>query len=186
MAKDYKREYSEKLKDPRWQQKRLGILNRDNWTCQECFDTKSTLHVHHLKYEKKTEPWEYPDFYLITLCETCHYNVEKYRPVLENDIMDSLKLRVKDEFMLRCLSEVITSAQDFERLIFLIWENGSHDIMKALEGEHKKKLQEGPTLGGVPNCKGECVACGSKHSKNFPKYKYNVCSVCGFSLSYEE
>jgi len=26
--------YSEKLKDPRWQKKRLEILSRDNFTCE--------------------------------------------------------------------------------------------------------------------------------------------------------
>ena len=43
-------EYAEKLKDPRWQKKRLEILERDAWVCQKCFDTKSTLHVHHRIY----------------------------------------------------------------------------------------------------------------------------------------
>lgn len=43
--------YSDKLKDPRWQKKRLEILTRDEWTCQICFDTESTLVVHHQKYK---------------------------------------------------------------------------------------------------------------------------------------
>ena len=30
--------YSEKLKDPRWQKKRLEILERDNFRCQYCGD----------------------------------------------------------------------------------------------------------------------------------------------------
>ena len=62
--------YSELLKDPRWQKKRLEIMNRDNWTCQSCFSTDITLHVHHLRYSGK--PWEAPDICLITLCEKCH------------------------------------------------------------------------------------------------------------------
>lgn len=39
-------EYLEKLKDPRWQKRRLEIFQRDEFTCQVCFDTESTLHVH--------------------------------------------------------------------------------------------------------------------------------------------
>ena len=62
--------YSEKLKDPRWQRKRLEILSRDNFTCRHCKDSQETLHVHHLKYHK--EPWDVDSEYLITLCEWCH------------------------------------------------------------------------------------------------------------------
>ena len=64
--------YSEKLKDPRWQKKRLEILNRDKFTCQFCEDTKSTLNVHHKYYLRGLDPWEYPNPSLITYCERCH------------------------------------------------------------------------------------------------------------------
>lgn len=63
--------YQQKLKDPRWQKKRLEILERDNWCCQVCFSEESTLHVHHKKYNK-SDPWDIDNFYLITLCEECH------------------------------------------------------------------------------------------------------------------
>lgn len=62
--------YIELLKDPRWQKKRLQILERDNWTCQDCYDTTTTLNVHHLHYGEA--PWDVPDGLLITLCEPCH------------------------------------------------------------------------------------------------------------------
>jgi len=65
-------EYSEKFKDPRWQKKRLEILERDEFTCLLCGDTENQLHVHHIWYEKGKEPWEYKDRCYITLCETCH------------------------------------------------------------------------------------------------------------------
>jgi hypothetical protein len=69
--------YSKKLKHPSWQKKRLEILTRDEWTCQMCNDTETTLHVHHLSYEYRKEPWEYPNENLVTLCEHCHFEVEK-------------------------------------------------------------------------------------------------------------
>lgn len=65
-------EYSEKLKNPQWQKKRLQILSRDDFTCQRCLDKETTLHVHHRVYVRGQEPWEYPDGLLVTLCETCH------------------------------------------------------------------------------------------------------------------
>ncbi len=67
-----KEEYSESLKDPRWQKKRYDILIRDDWTCQICGAKSKTLHVHHNIYEKGKKPWEYSDYQLITLCRDCH------------------------------------------------------------------------------------------------------------------
>lgn len=63
--------YSEKLRDPRWQKRRLRIMERDNWRCQVCFDDESTLHVHHVWYAGR-DPWDGPDEALITLCHECH------------------------------------------------------------------------------------------------------------------
>lgn len=64
--------YAEKLKSPKWQKKRLEILSRDKFTCQKCKDTETTLHVHHKKYIKGKEPWDYPNEILTTLCDSCH------------------------------------------------------------------------------------------------------------------
>lgn len=64
--------YSERLKDPRWQKKRLQIMERDRFTCRLCSDTETTLNVHHLFYEKGADPWDYPDSSLLTVCEPCH------------------------------------------------------------------------------------------------------------------
>lgn len=65
-------EYRRKLLDPRWQKRRLEILSRDEWSCQICGDSQSTLHVHHRAYNKGAEPWDYPDSLLVTLCADCH------------------------------------------------------------------------------------------------------------------
>lgn len=62
--------YGEKLKDPRWQKKRLEILNRDEFKCRACQSKTDTLHVHHLKYTD--EPWDAADVDLVTLCDVCH------------------------------------------------------------------------------------------------------------------
>jgi len=64
-------DYSEKLKSPKWQKKRLEVLNRDNFTCCKCGDTETELHVHHLKYYK--EPYDADLSSLETLCKYCHY-----------------------------------------------------------------------------------------------------------------
>lgn len=72
--------YAEKLKDPKWQKRRLDILSRDGFTCQTCRDTETTLHVHHLQYFKG-DPWDVEDIYLITLCENCHEEEERLKTI---------------------------------------------------------------------------------------------------------
>jgi len=64
--------YGEQLKDPRWQRRRLEILQRDEFMCRMCADTARTLHVHHHVYERGRPPWEADADDLVTLCEPCH------------------------------------------------------------------------------------------------------------------
>lgn len=67
-----KNEYYQRLKDPRWQKKRLDIMDRDNFSCQICGATKKTLNIHHKRYLVHKEIWDVPDSLLVTLCEDCH------------------------------------------------------------------------------------------------------------------
>lgn len=71
--------YFEKLQDPRWQKKRLEVFKRDNFTCRDCGNAESTLHVHHCAY--CGNPWEAPLSVLLTLCAECH----EFRQVVENE-----------------------------------------------------------------------------------------------------
>jgi hypothetical protein len=71
-AEKTKKTYAEKLKDPLWRMKRIGILSRDNNTCQSCGDNEGVMEVHHKYYLPTAEPYEYPDSALITLCSSCH------------------------------------------------------------------------------------------------------------------
>lgn len=64
--------YLEKLKDPRWQRKRLEVLDRAEFRCEVCMDSEATLHVHHKAYFKGREPWEYDADQLSAICENCH------------------------------------------------------------------------------------------------------------------
>lgn len=64
--------YSEKLRDPRWQERRRVILDRADFSCEECGAEDIALHVHHKAYRRGAEPWEYEDDELIALCEGCH------------------------------------------------------------------------------------------------------------------
>jgi uncharacterized protein YpiB (UPF0302 family) len=82
--------YSEQLKSPLWQKKRLEIMQKDNFTCQICGDKDSTLNVHHLHYEKGKLIHEYDDKCLITLCETCHKNEHEWQQETLKSFLSSL------------------------------------------------------------------------------------------------
>jgi len=90
MSKD-KQNYAEKYKDPRWQKKRLEILERDEWECQKCGDKESTLHVHHRYYEPNTDPWDYQNQVLVTLCNNCHEEEHDSTIYQSNILFDAIR-----------------------------------------------------------------------------------------------
>lgn len=69
--------YSTKLKDPRWQKKRLEVFSRDGFKCLACQSAEKTLHLHHLIYSKG-EPWDSPSDNFETLCDECHEWRERF------------------------------------------------------------------------------------------------------------
>lgn len=85
--------YADLLKDRRWQQKRLEVLNAAGWECQSCGSTDNAvqLHVHHKKYRRGAKPWEYEPAELEALCESCHeMATEEIRKL--DEAVDSVKV----------------------------------------------------------------------------------------------
>lgn len=74
MAKNY----WEKLQDPRWQKKRLEVMQDAGFKCELCEDESNTLNVHHKEYFKGREPWEYNNTQLVCLCVDCHETLHDY------------------------------------------------------------------------------------------------------------
>lgn len=72
-------DYIELLRDPRWQRKRLEIMQRDGWTCRSCGGSGSELQVHHKRYERGKPPWEIDERFLVTLCDECHRTITLLR-----------------------------------------------------------------------------------------------------------
>jgi len=87
-----KSEYSQKLRNPRWQKMRLDVMNRDEFRCQICFDDKTPLNVHHNYYRPGNDPWDYPLAALVTLCETCHEEETETRRGEEQALLDVLRI----------------------------------------------------------------------------------------------
>ena len=78
--------YAAQLRHPNWQKRRLERLSAAEWTCQNCGDKSTTLHVHHKRYVKGRLAWEYDDAELAVLCDPCHeeehYIIDELRELL--------------------------------------------------------------------------------------------------------
>lgn len=81
-------EYWKKLQDPRWQRRRLEVLQRADFTCEQCGSKTETLHAHHKIYRKGREPWEYEDRELSCLCDTCHEMWHDLKNVISELLVD--------------------------------------------------------------------------------------------------
>lgn len=105
--------YAEKLLDPRWQKKRLEILDRDHFTCQLCDDTTTTLHIHHLKYNPNRDPWDIANEFLITYCKHCHLVIER-KVRAEYPLLKVIKLHATESlFILALIYYSIQSVEIF-------------------------------------------------------------------------
>jgi len=113
--------YSEKLKDPRWQKKRLEILERDRWTCTVCQRSDLTLHVHHGYYEGRFDPWDYDNETLHTVCAVCHDQADCLRRDIQYQ-MAKLPIATQKE-LLPLLAELTDVAKADRSLLDLLVEH---------------------------------------------------------------
>ena len=121
MAKAKAKTYYEKLLDPRWQKKRLEILNREDFTCEACGSTENTLHVHHGYYERNLDPWDYESSTLSCLCDLCHDIAQVRLRDVHYEIALVGPNRIGD---VMCLIETLHEAYDADEAMSEITENG--------------------------------------------------------------
>lgn len=144
--------YSEKLKDPRWQRRRTEILNRDEFTCQKCYDTETELHVHHKEYNKGKMVHEYSDDQLVTLCAHCHFQIEaikKSSPATEFENIKILKIsnpHSDKRLMFVSYDEIfITKMYRADDLLGAFsFDPEVHAVVSAFHYNHSKELNTNP------------------------------------------
>lgn len=137
--------YSEKLKDPRWQKKRLEIFERDGFLCQNCFSKTKTLHVHHKYYLPVENPWEYPDSALVTLCEECHEQEGELggmKTLFIHKWCDAGLLNVDMEGISFYIGQMkLNRSQIKELFIFLSQEDFAAEIIQKLTEYRKRPIE---------------------------------------------
>lgn len=74
--------YQDQIKSPKWQKKRLEVLSERRFKCQTCHSETEQLHVHHSYYKKGKKIWEYENYELLCLCESCHSNTHKLNDLI--------------------------------------------------------------------------------------------------------
>ena len=77
-----------KYLDERWIKKREEILNRDNRVCFYNKTHTGVMQVHHVYYLPNTDPWDYPDNALKTVCKVCNYNERFWQNEFRSIIKD--------------------------------------------------------------------------------------------------
>jgi len=141
--------YSELLKDPRWQKKRLQVMERDDFSCQKCFDKDNMLVIHHLFYLRSEyhNPWDYPGFALVTLCQDCHneeHEAEQFNKGI--DFVKELKIfGIPDSVVSELIPSFLESvnlnghgifqkSKDISQIIFLAFQPdvNTEDILKFI------------------------------------------------------
>jgi hypothetical protein len=143
-------EFFAQYKDPRWQKKRLEIMQRDHFMCQNCNETTKELNVHHKFYEYNRKVWEYSDSELITLCKDCHeiwgaYTsaVNQFTHVLLMSNWSPMQIqKLLDKIMLihnviRCTPYDIDALIDTLEFGLLKWEKENCGIRFNLENYHE-------------------------------------------------
>jgi hypothetical protein len=132
--------YQEQLKHPKWQKKRLEILERDKFKCSICGDTDVTLHVHHkVSYDNNKKPWEYSDNDYETLCEHCHKSISDLNKQIQRLILSDYchtsklneihkilnELKSMDVFQLSAIYNVIYSI----KITYLMYDGERTSIL---------------------------------------------------------
>lgn len=116
--------YSDKLKSPKWQKKRLEILNLIGFKCELCGCEEKELHVHHRFYLKGREVWQYDNDVFQVLCFDCHEKEHKKEPNIIEVIPEKHKELIQEISYLK--------NEDIQNLMFFLQNTESKEEMPEL------------------------------------------------------
>lgn len=172
--------YSQKLKDPRWQRKRLEALQAADWACQDCKNTRKTLHVHHTRYAG--EPWDVPLSSLEVLCEDCHEG--RHTPTKPLSIYFAGKIGKGDwrheiipDLRGAWSGEECQGGADTKSISPIIWEEGGHTLQCA--GPYFVACDHGCYHGTSTHGQiADDSSCGISESKIWWESRWKVWDQC--------
>jgi hypothetical protein len=124
-------EFWEKYKDPRWQRRRLEVMQNAGFCCEGCGSTEKTLNVHHKFYRRGRDPWQYNDFELMCLCEDCH-EIWHWIKDAFNNALQGIGFHAYREVVGYAIGVSLRSAHP-DTEVFFKSEEGKRGIAKALD-----------------------------------------------------
>lgn len=119
--------YSKQLQSPKWQRKRLQVLERDNFTCLSCGDTGEQLQIHHINYVYGKLPEDYELGEMITLCRDCHESVtvkikqcnwvirQMGKSVEKLDILTDILFALSNRYKVEVLNETLKYIETLDK-----------------------------------------------------------------------
>lgn len=126
--------YLDKLKDPRWQRKRLELMQSAGFRCQSCGDTEDSLNIHHVYYEKDADPWSYPDNAYMVLCSRCHERWHMLKQTMDQSLCH---VDVNHLFHLQSIVTQLSMMGPNTTLMFFDLVSGYH--WEQFKKEHSKE-----------------------------------------------
>lgn len=130
MAKSYRSQYL----DPRWQKKRLEVMQERHFTCEICYAKDQTLNVHHKQYISNKDVWDYENCQLSVICQDCHKQLHE-----QPDFINEVISRIPQEPGFRSDAAFILAGyfgMDVNNLI-----KSSNDKLAYRIGEQSRELQ---------------------------------------------
>jgi hypothetical protein len=105
--------YANKLRDVRWQKKRLDVLQGHGWQCDECCSSEVELQVHHYWYETGLNPWDYEERCYGVLCDKCHTQWHAAKLEFDKIMAGMLSTNMEQANGLLAGLSLIVNSQDF-------------------------------------------------------------------------
>lgn len=90
--------YLNYLKSAEWQEIRLHLIEKRNWTCERCGKQKKRLQIHHLTYDRLYNEKESD---LMVVCPSCHHDIhfppkpKKQKPDKKKNLLLKAEQRLK-------------------------------------------------------------------------------------------
>lgn len=138
--------YKDKLLHPKWQKKRLEVMNRDNFICTCCGNESKSLQVHHDKYEG-SNPWDTRIEYLRTVCYKCHSILEFMKKnIFISNTTVSLDIIVKyatENFCVANFSFKNSITDIVENHSICLSFNSHIEILLLTDREHWNRISQG-------------------------------------------
>jgi len=126
--------YYEMLKHPKWQKKRLEVLELNRFRCENCGNAEDQLNIHHGYYDNSLKLWEYDNDTLYCYCETCHK--EAHELLLDlNHGLGRIDIFLLDSIITKRIASIISIGTALDTAVLIELNRSLDDHLEQFHGE---------------------------------------------------